>query len=437
MDGSHKAMDMLKGKVFKNASWIIACKLLQSVIGLCISFLTARYLGPSNYGLISYASSLVAFVLPIAQLGLKNTLVQEITGEPENEGRILGTAISFSVASSVFCILGVVAFSAVANFGDVETVVIVALYSINLVFQAVDLVQCWFQAKLFSKYSSIASLIAYVIVSFYKVYLLVASKSVYWFAVSTSVDYFLIALLLMLLYRSKGGRKFCFDWALGKRMLEKSKHYIVTGLMVAIFAQTDKIMLKGMIGEAATGNYSVAVTVASVSSFVYIAIIDSFRPVIFSAVENKEKFELNLKRLYSIVIWLSLLQCVVTSVFAEFIIDILYGEEFASAANILRAVVWFITFSYLGSIRNIWILAKNKQKYLWVINASGAALNVILNLVLIPYLGGVGAAIVSVITQLFTNFIIGFIMPPIRENNSLILQALNPKIIYGMIKSKE
>ena len=80
---------------------------------------------------------------------------------------------------------------------------------------------------------------------------------------------------------------------------------------------------------------------------------------------------------------------------------------------------------------------KKKQKYLWIINASGALLNVILNLALIPRLGEIGAAVASVATQLFANFILGFIMPPIRENNTLLLQSLNPRIIYHMIKNKD
>ena len=46
----------------KNASWIIGCKLAKAVLTLIVTMLTARYLGPSNYGLINYAASIVTFV---------------------------------------------------------------------------------------------------------------------------------------------------------------------------------------------------------------------------------------------------------------------------------------------------------------------------------------------------------------------------------------
>ena len=96
------------------------------------------------------------------------------------------------------------------------------------------------------------------------------------------------------------------------------------------------------------------------------------------------------------------------------------------AVSALQLVVWYTTFSYLGSVRNIWILAEGQQKYLWIVNLSGASLNVLLNYVLIPYYGIMGASFASLVTQIFTNVIIGFIIRPIRENNRIMIQSLNP-----------
>ena len=58
------------------------------MIQLLIGMLSARYLGPSNYGLISYAASIVAFAVPVMQLGLHSTLVQEIVENPEKVKKI-------------------------------------------------------------------------------------------------------------------------------------------------------------------------------------------------------------------------------------------------------------------------------------------------------------------------------------------------------------
>ncbi len=426
---------IFSNRVAKNASYIIFSKLIQSVLGLVVSMITARYLGPSNYGLINYATSLVNFVSPIVFLGFNNTLVHELTLYPEKEGEIIGTSIGLSLMSSFFCIFGIFSFVSVVNVGESDTIIVCMLYSLILIFQVLDLINYWFQSKLLSKYSSAAALIAYIVVSLYKIFLLITKKSIYWFAVANTIDFLLISVSLLIIYFKIGGSKLSFSFKRGKQMFSKSRYYIVTGLMIAVFAQTDKIMLKLMVDETATGYYSAAVSCASIISFVYSAIIDSFRPVIFkSHTESQEKFEKSIVNLYSLIIYISLIQSLFMTIFSKLIISILYGSAYAQSTMVLRIVTWYITFSFLGSVRNIWILSENKQKYLWVINLSGALGNVLLNALLIPVIDIKGAAIASVITQFFTNFVIGFIIKPIRENNKLILKALNPKCIISIIK---
>jgi len=138
--------------------------------------------------------------------------------------------------------------------------------------------------------------------------------------------------------------------------------------------------------------------------------------------------------LFSIIFYLSLLQCILMTLLAKPIIYILYGVKYIDAINVLRIVVWYTTFSYLGIVRNIWILAEEKQCYLWIINLFGALLNVGLNMGLIPSWGMIGAAFASVLTQFFTNFILGFIISPIKECNLLMMKGLHPRFAYNELK---
>lgn len=422
-------------KVAKNATWIIACRVVQAVFALIINMLTARYLGPSNFGLITYASSLVAFVLPISQLGFGNILVQETVNNPDREGKTLGTSIFLSLCSSICCIVGIIAFASVANYDEPVTILVCLLYSFILIFQALDLMQYWFQAKYLSKYTSIVSLCAYLVVSAYKIYLLASAKSVYWFAVSNAFDYALISISIIVIYHRLGGQKLSFSKELGKEMFNRSKHYILSSMMVTVFAQTDKIMIKLMIGEEATGYYGAAVACAGMTSFVFSAIIDSFRPSIFEGQKiSKDVFQHRLTMLYSIIIYISLAQSLVMTILAGVIIHILYGAAYAPAVGALQIVVWYTTFSYMGSVRNIWILANNKQHYLWRINLIGALANIVINAILIPIIGIYGAAIASLITQFFTNVIVGYIIKPIQPNNRIMVEGLNPRYFLGAAK---
>ena len=426
----------MNNRVVKNASWIIVCKIIQSVITLVIGVISARYLGPSNYGIISYVSSVVAFVLPIMQLGLRSTLVKEFVNSPEREGKILGTALVINIITSFFCMIGCVTFVAFVNAGEKETILVCALYSLTLLFQATEMTQYWFQSKLLSKYPSIATLAAYIVVALYKTYLLVTQKSIAWFALSNVLEFFLISVILIVIYLKVGAQRLSFNWQLGKEMISRSKYYIIPGLMVMIFQHTDRIMIKLMIGEEETGFYSAAITCISISAFVFNAIIDSARPVILEAKEkNTALYESRIMQLYSIITCMSLAQSVAMTVLAKPIVYILYGNEYIKAATTLGVAVWYVTFSYYGSVRNIWILAEEKQKYLLGINIVGAFANVVLNYLLIPFWGAIGAAVASLFTQFFTNVVIGFIFKPIRQNNYLMMKSFNPKIIIGLVKN--
>lgn len=427
---------MNKNRVVKNASWIIGIQIVKSLLGLVISMLTARFLGPSNFGLINYAASIVAFVTPIMYLGLNGVLVQEIVNTPEKEGEILGTSVTMTFLSSLLCVIGVISFAAAVNRGERETVIVCALYSTLLIFQSLELLNYWFQAKLLSKYASGVALFAYAVISGYKIYLLAAHKSIYWFALSNALDYMIIVIGLFIVYKRLGGGRLRFNLSTARRLWGKSRYYIVSNMMIAIFAQTDRIMLKLMINDAATGYYSAAVACAGMTGFVFTAIIDSFRPLIFDDKKTDEiRYEKDMCRLYGIIIYLSLLQSLVITLFSGLIIKILYGVAYSASINALKLIVWYTTFSYLGSVRNIWILAENKQKYLWIINLSGALANVALNYILIPITGIMGAALASLVTQIFTNVIIGFIIRPIRYSNTLMLRALNPKEMTKAIKA--
>ena len=130
---------------------------------------------------------------------------------------------------------------------------------------------------------------------------------------------------------------------------------------------------------------------------------------------------------------MALCQSVCMTVLAKPLVLLLYGPKYIGSASILAVAVWYVAFSYYGMVRNIWILAEEKQKYLTGINIAGALANVALNLCLIPVFGAVGAALASLVTQFFTNVIIGFIFKPIRHNNHLMLKSWNPKVIIGTI----
>ena len=416
-----------RNRTANNAAWLIGAHCLQSLLSFFINMLTVRYLGPSNYGVVNYAASLTSFLTPVMNLGITSILVQELVQHRDSEGEILGTSFVLTLCSSVLCMISMVAFSMVANPGDRLTVIACAIYSLILPLYALREIVCWDQSHLLSKISSIVGIVAYGVVSAYKIFLLTTGKSVLWFAVSNSLDVLIISAALHVIYRRRGGQRFSFSAKTAHRLFSRGKYYIIPNLMVAIFAQTDRIMLKSMMSSEAVGYYSAAVACAMITNFIFSALIDSFRPVIFSDKKaGRSKYLDDLRLLYGLVIFLSLGQSLFMTVFAKWIVRIIYGAAYAPTVSALQIVVWFTTFSYLGAVRNVWILAEEKQKHLLAINLSGAAANVVLNALLIPRYGILGASAASLATQFFTNIVVGWLIPALRPNNQLMLSALNP-----------
>lgn len=426
---------IFQNKIFTNASWIVVCRIAQAVCSLIVTMITARYLGPSRYGLISYAASMCTFFLPIMQLGLPNIQVQELVYNKDLEGDIIGTSLLLSFICSIVCIVGIFGFSLIANKGELETIIVCVLYSLLLFFQSIEIIQYWFQSHYIFKYVSVVTLVAYIIVSIYKIYLLATGRSIYLYALSYTLDHFIISALLLVIYKNKNGPRLVVNPILAKKLLEKSKYYIVANLMLVIFAQTDRIMLKLICGDEITGYYSSAVAIANMVNFLYDAIIDSFRPSIFEAKKrDNDKYEADLKLLMCVIIYISAIVCIGVCIFAKFGILVLYGKAYLPAATSLRIVVWYTFFAYIGTVRNIWLLAEAKQSYLWKINLLGAVTNICLNCVFIPILSAEGAALASLISQFFTNFLLSSIMRNLKPFFHIILKSLDIRLIINRFK---
>lgn len=422
-----KIPGVLKNRTVKNAGYLIVGKIIQMMFGLVIGLLTARYLGPANYGLINYAGAYTAFFAALCTLGINDVLVKEFVDHPGEEGKVIGTTLGLRVISSILSAVAIVAVSSFLDADEPTTVLVVALTSAGMILHIVETFNYWFQARLESKVTATATLGAYLISAAYKVYLLATGKGVELFALVSSLDYLCLGIILYIQYRKHLGGKLQFSWDYGKELFGRSKHFILSGMMIAIYGQTDKLMLKQMIGETEIGYYATAVTLCSMWRFILSAIINSVYPSIMEAAKsgNEQLFKKRNVQLYAIVFFVSMAVSLGFTVLAKPLIYIMYGESYLPAVNPLRIITWYTAFSYLGVARTAWIVSKNKQKHLFAIYATSAVANVILNCLLIPSLGASGAAIASLTAQVFTTLVVPFFIKDMRENSMLILDAIS------------
>lgn len=416
---------LFQSAIVKNASWLICGRIAQMIISLVVGILTARYLGPANYGLINYAAAYASFFMAFCTLGINSVLVKAFVDHPQEEGLIIGSSMLLQAVSSFLSlgvIIGIVCF---VDAGEKTTIAVTALYGLSLLVRVFEVFHYWFQSRLQSKVTAIVLLIGYLATAVYKVILLILHKPVEWFAVAMALDYLVVGILLMASYKKKGGTRLGCSPFVAKRILRKSVPFILPGLMVAVYGYVDKFMLKQMLGETEVGFYATATAVCGMWAFVLQAVIDSMYPSIMeSHRKNYEEYEKKNRQLYGIVFYIAIGVSVLFCLFGKWVVWILYGKDYLPAVLPLKVVTWYTAFSYLGVARNAWIVCEEKQKYLKYIYISAALMNVLMNLLFIPQWGATGAAAASLATQILTTMVIPFFIKDLRYNSVLMIEGI-------------
>lgn len=415
----------LKSKNAKNASWIIGEQIFQMLVSFVIGVISARYLGPSNYGALNYTASFVAFMTPFATLGMHGVVVKKLIANPDKEGLYLGSTMFFRIVSSLLSSLVILLMVYVLDIDDTLKLYLAGLQSIALVFQAVNMLDAWFQRHLKAKYVSLAKMVACIVVSCYKIYLLVSAKSVVWFAFSNSLTFIVIAAVLVWFYNKQGGQRLSCSFDVGREVLSESWHFIMSGLMVAIYGQIGKIMVGQYMTDAEVGFYTMAAMLASIWNFVPTAIINSMQPTIMEYKHKGDEtmYMLRLQQLYSFLIWLCIGVSVFVWIIGKYVIQLLYGDAYMGAVAPLQILIWAEVFSMLGVARGIWILCENKNRYIKYLLGVGAVYSLVMNFLLIPTYGIIGASIVAVSTQIVTSIIAPLFFKGTKIHTKIILDA--------------
>ena len=77
----------------------------------------------------------------------------------------------------------------------------------------------------------------------------------------------------------------------------------------------------------------------------------------------------------------------------------------------------------LGSARGAWLICEGLQKYSIVYIGIGAIINVALNFLLIPYFGGLGATVATLIAQMTVAIIVPFFFKETRISSIMMIKA--------------
>lgn len=410
-----------------NTAWQIAQQIYSMFISLVIGAISARYLGPSNYGLLNYGTSLINLMTTLTALGLDEVVMNDLVRDVDSRNEIIGTALVMRLVASVCGIFAIMSIVMALEPNNKLLWTVTFLQSFQLIGNLYHVYNYWYQVELKSKFVSIAFIIGLTCASIWRVVMLIKNTDVRFFALTASIQSLVVLAVVIVCFKREAHMRLKWNCARAKSLLSRSYHFIISAIAIMIYMQMDKIMIGKMLGEEPLGYYSAASMVANLWLFVPRALINSARPIVLEgkSVESEgdeSEYHNRLAKLVFGMILLGVMVGIAFTVFGKLIVMIMYGKKYAPAVPVLYILIWASGLAQLGSVNGIWIASEGYNKWLKYTTFFGAFVNLGLNYILIGKIGITGAAIATLVAQFSVQFIAPLFFRELRQYY----------VIYGM-----
>jgi len=392
-----------------NIGWLFFERVIRLGVGLFLGVWLARYLGPEQFGLFSYAAAFVALYGALASLGLNGIVVRELVKTPTLCNDILGSALLLRILGGLAALALAIASVIFLRAEDALSRSLVAILGLSLVFKSSDIFRYWFESQVQSRYVVWIESSVFLAISAIKVIMIVQQVQLVVFAWLVLAESVLICAGLISIYLKRGGMLTNWSPSLSRArtLFKDSWPLAISGIAIMIYMRIDQIMLGAMEGDRAVGIYSAAVKISELWYMIPVIIAASLFPAIIETrLQDKQKYLERLQSLMNLLVLLALVISITITFGTQQITGFLYGENFSGAADILAIHVWACIFVFLGTAGGKWYLAENLQKIQLYRTISGAIINICLNIILIPIYGGIGAAIATVVSYTFAAYLL-------------------------------
>mgnify|MGYP000895397776 CR=1 FL=1 len=383
-------------KYFKNTSWLFFAKIFSSITSFFTIAIVARYLGPENLGKLEYAQSLVAIISVFSSLGMEQILYRELIDKPNKENELLGTIIYTKIFIGVILFLLTTLISLLYN-QDLIYTIIVSITALTLVINPLGTISVYFDSKVKSKYVSIVSIFISILIPFLKIIFILSGLGIIYFSLLLVLESIIYSCALAFIYL-KINKKRLKDWSFKfetlRNILHDSWPLFLSGFSGYIFAKIDQVMLMHYSDALSVGLYSSAVKITQIWAFLPGLVIGSLFPAIINSKKTSfSSYANRLKKLTFAVVTLIIIISAPLFFFSKQVLNIIFGNQYLEAAPILQIYLWIGVAITLIVLIQHYLIAENLSKIFLYITLFGAITNVILNIILIPNYGGVGAAI--------------------------------------------
>lgn len=446
-------------KAVRGAGIVFIMLVAAYFLGYIFRLLIARELGVASYGSVYAIIALFGlFSIPMS-LGLEAALVKYIAQfRAENKPEKIKGAIIIVLFSKL--LLSVLICGALILFSDLiaseyfdlpELSIFIKVYAVGIILSAIiATVKASLQGFQSMRYFSSTELVKSVIVLVITVPLLLLGFREMAPMLGFAFAFAILPLIYLPLLIQKVFPEFLTIRAelskpLAKKLFKFGIPVILTGLAGVVFGYTDTLILTYFRSMEEVGLYNAAFPTMSIITVLGSSITSVLFPLTSELWAKNRKLQLSkgLGMLYKYILILIFPIALMMFLFPEIILGILFGGEFRQAGIVLRilAVGYFVnTFS---GVNHSVFSGIGKPKMASKILLSGAALHLILSLVLIPAYGMEGAAVSTTIS-----FILIFILSmklrgyvpfvlPWRDFIVIVLSGFLITAITYLIKSVE
>ena len=400
--------------VIANSGWLMFDRIVRAFVGLLVGAWVARYLGPSDYGLLAYVLASVAMFHALATLGADAIVVRDISQRPQDAAGILGSAFVLRASVGGLCWAGAILWSAWASDGDRQTVVLTAIVASMLVFQAADVVDLWFQSQSQSRRTVVAKLVSYLVSSGIKIALILLQAPVMTFACVAALDALMAGLALLVAYRRfRTERQWRVLKDTARTLLREAWPFMLSGLAIAMYLRVDQLVINEVLGPRELGIYAAVLPISQLWQVISLTAAVSLAPhVARLKLADDARYVRTLVLIFRGFFYAGVATALVTVAVSGWLVEALFGAQYAEGATVLAVHAVSNIFCFLGVAHGLWLT--NERRFAVRLYGTLAAgfTALAMNFVLLPRIGLVGAAYAAIAAQAVAAFLVNLFLDP-------------------------
>ena len=378
-------------RLARNIGALTIARGITMAMTLVTTGVVARVVEPGGLGVLSFSGAFVGYFALAGTLGLDLLGMRELARRPADLQTIVRDVVSLRLAlHAVALVAYVIAVWALPRGPEVKAVLFVQ--GLTLVGQAISL-EWVYQGTERMGVVAVRNVVAGALQLAATLVLVREADDVVWAAAAQTGAVLLVGVGLWASYRRDFGLlALHVNLARWKSLAREAVPFAASVLMIAVYYQIDKVLLSVLRNDVETGLYEAAYRIAAMALVPVQVLGQAFYPTLSAAFGDASRMRSTAEGYVRVNLGIGLPVAFGCGLLARPLLGLIAGPAYGSATVPLVVLTANIAVTCLSMGYSHPLLAWNRQRLYLGIMGLGAAVNVALNLLLIPAHGPLGAA---------------------------------------------